>query len=167
MNNPKNTTAEIFLEYKRSVKQSFLNAYRALYGGHGCAKLADAAWYIATNAPDVSRYLQGDLVGVDKSYTLLMQASTDAFAIAQMLDDIKTAYHANGTKSKVTSHLFIKPTAMPENAYRPSPEEGYAHILRGLISYHERMTMGEYPSRDFYLDALKFALACVEEKIPK
>ena len=39
------------------------------------------------------------------------------------------------------------------------------HILRGLISYHERMTMGNYPERDFYLDALKFALACVEEKI--
>lgn len=45
--------------------------------------------------------------------------------------------------------------------------EGYVHVLRGLISYHERMTMGEYPERDFYLDALKFALACVEEKIKK
>ena len=45
--------------------------------------------------------------------------------------------------------------------------EGCIHILRGLISYHERMTMGEYPERDFYLDALKFALACVEEKIKK
>lgn len=39
------------------------------------------------------------------------------------------------------------------------------HILRGLISYHERMTMGDYPERDFYLDGLRFALACVEEKI--
>ena len=44
-------------------------------------------------------------------------------------------------------------------------EEGHAHILRGLISYHERMTMGNYPERDSYLDALRFALACVEEKI--
>lgn len=43
--------------------------------------------------------------------------------------------------------------------------EGCIHVLRGLISYHERMTMGEYPERDFYLDALKFALACVEEKL--
>lgn len=39
-----------------------------------------------------------------------------------------------------------------------------AHILRGLISYHERMTMGNYPERDFYLDALRYALNCVEER---
>lgn len=45
--------------------------------------------------------------------------------------------------------------------------EGYAHIIRGLISYHERMTMGEVPERDFYLDALRFALECVEEKIER
>ena len=42
--------------------------------------------------------------------------------------------------------------------------ESCAHILRGLISYHERMTMGNCPERDFYLDALRFALACVEER---
>ena len=46
-----------------------------------------------------------------------------------------------------------------------SKEEGCVHILRGLISYHERMTMGYYPERDFYLEALRFALACVEEKL--
>lgn len=46
-----------------------------------------------------------------------------------------------------------------------SKEESTAQVLRGLISYHERMTMGSYPERDFYLDALRFALACVEEKI--
>lgn len=45
--------------------------------------------------------------------------------------------------------------------------EGCIHVLRGLISYHERMTMGTYPERDFYLDSLKYALACVEEKIRK
>lgn len=43
--------------------------------------------------------------------------------------------------------------------------ENCTHILRGLISYHERMTMGNYPERDFYLKALKFALQCVEEKL--
>mgnify|MGYP004560469245 CR=1 FL=1 len=37
-------------------------------------------------------------------------------------------------------------------------------VLRGLISYHERMTMGMYPERDAYLEALRFALECVEEK---
>lgn len=45
-----------------------------------------------------------------------------------------------------------------------SRAESCAHVLRGLISYHERMTMGEAPERDVYLDALRFALACVEEK---
>ena len=44
------------------------------------------------------------------------------------------------------------------------PAEISAHILQGLISYHERMTMGNYPERDFYLDALRFALKCVKEK---
>lgn len=45
-----------------------------------------------------------------------------------------------------------------------SRAESCTHVLRGLISYHERMTMGEVPEKDFYLDALRFALACVEEK---
>lgn len=40
-----------------------------------------------------------------------------------------------------------------------------ASVLRGLISYHRRMTMGNYPERDFYLEALKFALDCVLEKM--
>lgn len=48
-----------------------------------------------------------------------------------------------------------------------TPEETCLHILQGLVSYHERMTMGNYPERDFYLDALRFAISCVEEKIPK
>lgn len=43
-----------------------------------------------------------------------------------------------------------------------SGAESCAHVLRGLISYHERMTMGNYPERDFYLDALKYALSLVE-----
>lgn len=48
-----------------------------------------------------------------------------------------------------------------------TPAESCLHILRGLVSYHERMTMGSCPERDFYLDALRFAISCVEEKIPK
>lgn len=57
---------------------------------------------------------------------------------------------------------------VPKDKMKPIPKaEGCASILRGLISYHERMTMGNYPERDFYLDALKFALACVEEKIQR
>lgn len=63
--------------------------------------------------------------------------------------------------------LLPIPQKISNNCSRPSVEEGYTHILRGLISYHRRMTMGDIPQKDFYLDALKFALACVEEKIPK
>ena len=49
--------------------------------------------------------------------------------------------------------------------FEPSTqEESCIHVLRGLISYHERMTMGNCPERDFYLDALRYALKCVEEK---
>ena len=58
------------------------------------------------------------------------------------------------------------PDNLPEGVRRISEEEGYVHILRGLISYHERMTMGDC-GRDIYLDALRFALTCVEEKISK
>lgn len=46
-----------------------------------------------------------------------------------------------------------------------SRAESCAHVLRGLISYHERMTMGNYPERDFYLDALRYALSVVEKEI--
>lgn len=42
--------------------------------------------------------------------------------------------------------------------------ESCIHILRGLISYHERMTMGQYKERDFYLEALRFAIECVEKQ---
>lgn len=45
-----------------------------------------------------------------------------------------------------------------------SRAENCAHVLRGLISYHERMTMGNYPERDFYLDALRYALSLVERE---
>lgn len=45
-----------------------------------------------------------------------------------------------------------------------SVAESCIYVLRGLISYHERMTMGNYPERDFYLDALKYALECVESR---
>lgn len=42
-------------------------------------------------------------------------------------------------------------------------KESCIHVLRGLISYHERMTMGDFPQKDFYVDALKYAIKCVEE----
>ena len=41
-------------------------------------------------------------------------------------------------------------------------KETCMHVLRGLISYHERMTMGDFPAKDFYVDALQYAIQCVE-----
>lgn len=55
----------------------------------------------------------------------------------------------------------------PENVGVISGEECYANILRGLISYHERMTMGAHPERDCYLRALRYALGLVEREITR
>lgn len=52
---------------------------------------------------------------------------------------------------------------IPDGAELVSRAESCAHVLRGLISYHERMTMGQNAERDFYLDALRYALECVEK----
>lgn len=41
-------------------------------------------------------------------------------------------------------------------------KETCIHVLRALISYHERMTMGDFPVKDFYVDALRYAITCVE-----
>ena len=46
-----------------------------------------------------------------------------------------------------------------------SEAEWARFVLRGLISYHERMTMFQHPELDCWKEGLKFALACVEEKI--
>lgn len=53
------------------------------------------------------------------------------------------------------------------NGQRVSKAETTAHVLRGLISYHERMTMDMYPERDFYPRALRYALELVEREIER
>lgn len=58
----------------------------------------------------------------------------------------------------ITQDFGIRETSLGSEA------ESCAHVLRGLISYHERMTMGNYPERDFYLDALRYALYLVERE---
>lgn len=58
----------------------------------------------------------------------------------------------------VVDEKFVQPS---------SQAEWSARILRGLISYHERMTMGMYPERDFYPRALRYALELVEREIEK
>lgn len=55
----------------------------------------------------------------------------------------------------------------PNKVRLASKAETTAHILRGLISYHERMTMGMYPERDFYPRALRYALELVERELEK
>ena len=52
---------------------------------------------------------------------------------------------------------------VPDGTDFLSRAESCAYVLRGLISYHERMTMGQNVERDFYLDALRYALECVEK----
>ena len=54
-----------------------------------------------------------------------------------------------------------------ENPRDVSQAENCVHVLRGLISYHVRMTMGNYPERDFYLSALRYALELAEAEMQK
>ena len=48
-----------------------------------------------------------------------------------------------------------------------SDAEWSRFVLRSLINYHERMTMGYGPELDHWKSGLEFALSCVEEKIPQ
>lgn len=60
--------------------------------------------------------------------------------------------------------FFVKALGDARKPTEAEQKEATIHILNGLISYHERMTMGMYPERDFYLEALRYALKCVQEK---
>lgn len=53
---------------------------------------------------------------------------------------------------------------LPRKKLLLSRADNSAHVLRGLISYHKRMTSGNCPERDSHLDALRYALALVEKK---
>ena len=48
-----------------------------------------------------------------------------------------------------------------------SDAEWSRFVLRALLNYHERITMGSYPELDCWKRGLQFAISCVEEKIPK
>ena len=54
---------------------------------------------------------------------------------------------------------------LPPNVKRISREEYYLAILRGLISYHKRMTMCKETPYDIYLEALEFAYSASAEKV--
>ena len=64
-----------------------------------------------------------------------------------------------------SENLVKLPPETLENFPMATKEEWTCFVLRGLISYHKRMTMGKYPELDGWMDALKFALECVEEKM--
>lgn len=83
-------------------------------------------------------------------FTMLKSACVSLLKFEQKLGDEDNA-------------IVIPPEDLEK--HRSTGAACHAHILRGLISYHERMTMGMYPERDAYLEALRFALECVEEKI--
>ena len=59
------------------------------------------------------------------------------------------------------------PSNIREKLEAASDAEWARFVLRGLISYHNRTTMGCYPELDGWRQGLEFALTCVEEKIPK
>ena len=48
-----------------------------------------------------------------------------------------------------------------------SEAEWSRFVLRSLLSYHERITMGGNPELDCWKQGLQFAISCVEEKIQK
>lgn len=48
-----------------------------------------------------------------------------------------------------------------------SDAEWSRFVLRALLNYHERITMGAYPDLDCWKRGLQFAISCVEEKIPQ
>lgn len=76
----------------------------------------------------------------------------------------------------------FRPLPPSAEAHRIPKEEAYLHVLRGLISYHERMTMCRpvspnpdgtcsdscpLASHDLYLESLRFALRCMEEHMAR
>ena len=66
-----------------------------------------------------------------------------------------------------TNESQIIPSDLREKLEVVSDAEWARFVLRGLISYHNRTTMGYHPDLDCWKRGLEFALACVEEKIPQ
>lgn len=48
-----------------------------------------------------------------------------------------------------------------------SDAEWSSFVLRALLSYHKRITMGICPELDCWERGLEYAISCVEEKIQK
>lgn len=48
-----------------------------------------------------------------------------------------------------------------------SQAEWSRFVLKALISYHERITMGGHPDLDCWKRGLEFAVSCVEKEIER
>lgn len=46
--------------------------------------------------------------------------------------------------------------------HRCTEKESCMFVLRALVNYHERVTMGDHPELDMYANGLRYALKCVE-----
>ena len=100
--------------------------------------------------------------GIDRG-TLKRWERGDTFPKAAKLAKLCELYGLPVRSVKVS--VDLNTLLISADIQQEDPARSSACILRGLISYHERMTIGNYPERDFYLNALRFALSCVEEKI--
>jgi hypothetical protein len=95
-----------------------------------------------------------DLANANK----LMQLCDSRFFVGQMTELLKSLTPDDCSHAKAQSNF------VPSVKFVPN-EEFYLSILRGLISYHERMTMRKQTPYDPYLEALRFAYKAAEEKI--
>lgn len=94
---------EAFLLHKKEVKRKFIADCSERAGTtFGCNKLSEAAWFIATNAPGVYDYLQGEKIG-EVSYGYLEDASGDALEIFDMICAAKDACWNATSVEKVDS----------------------------------------------------------------
>lgn len=81
-----------------------------------------------------------------------------------MAEEVKMDYIIDVTPEQ---HEQIIKNIEAEKVATVSSAEWSRFVLRALISYHERTTMGIHPELDCWKRGLEFAVSCVEEKIPK
>lgn len=83
----------LFLDVKKRAHREVRGLAREKVGEFCSTKLADAAWFIATNTPQNFDYLQGDKIGEDRSFELLAAARESAEMLLNLLIDLRSAYN--------------------------------------------------------------------------
>lgn len=56
----------------------------------------------------------------------------------------------------------LKEKAARGEIHQCTEKESCMFVLRALVNYHERVTMGDHPELDMYANGLRYALKCVE-----